>query len=311
MFGVSCESILLKPSNGSSDSSLSICKNYAKRDERIKLIKQKNAGVGAARNRCLTEAEGEFVCFVDSDDYIALDYIHNLYELIKIYEADLSICGYWEEKEKEIFFVTSGNLMLMTKPKAMEELLKDSSYRGYVWNKLFRNDIIRKYQLRFNDELSIWEDVLFVFFYLQYSNRAVYSPKPMYHYRYVEESITHEKQHIIGVKKSYDAILAKDEMINRLNGPEYALVRYQIGIRYVRSCLAVIRNYGYTMEKEHMESYHNCLRIMKIQEKLVRRNLSIKERTQVLMCKIFPTLILLLYRFKRFTNIGLLKGGEG
>ncbi len=83
--------------DGSTDSSNKICNNYQKRDNRIKFISQKNEGVSAARNRGISEATGEFIGFVDSDDYIQPNMYETLYGLINKYNCDISICGYFIE----------------------------------------------------------------------------------------------------------------------------------------------------------------------------------------------------------------------
>ena len=71
---------LLLIDDGSPDASSSICEDWADRDERIRVFHQQNAGVSAARNKGLVEATGEYVCFVDSDDWVKTDYLKDLYE---------------------------------------------------------------------------------------------------------------------------------------------------------------------------------------------------------------------------------------
>ena len=73
---------LLLIDDGSSDASSSICEDWADRDERIRVFHQQNAGVSAARNKGLVEATGEYVCFVDSDDWVKTDYLKDLYEAL-------------------------------------------------------------------------------------------------------------------------------------------------------------------------------------------------------------------------------------
>lgn len=80
--------------DGSTDSSFNICEQYAKKDSRIKLIHQENRGVSSARNLGLDLSEGEYIAFIDSDDFIANDYLEYLYQLIQKYNSDIAICSH-------------------------------------------------------------------------------------------------------------------------------------------------------------------------------------------------------------------------
>ena len=77
--------------DGSNDNSLSICEKFALQDNRIKVFHQNNGGVASARNKGLSEASGEFIAWVDSDDSIEPEYIEKLYDAVKEYNADISI----------------------------------------------------------------------------------------------------------------------------------------------------------------------------------------------------------------------------
>ena len=91
---------LLLVDDGSTDSSGSICDEYATQDSRIRVFHKENGGVSSARNLGLDYARGEWITFVDSDDYIAPDMIEKLYETQKRNNADITVCGYrWVDKE--------------------------------------------------------------------------------------------------------------------------------------------------------------------------------------------------------------------
>ena len=80
--------------DGSTDKSLDVCKNFAKTDKRIKVIHKKNSGAADSRNLGVQKAIGEYVTFVDSDDYIDQNMIAALYDNMKKYAAEVSICNY-------------------------------------------------------------------------------------------------------------------------------------------------------------------------------------------------------------------------
>ena len=85
--------------DGSSDNSAEICQKYCARDERFKLVNQENGGPSKARNRGIDEAKSKYIMFVDSDDYIDQDMLDTLFVATEASSADLTICGYYVEKD--------------------------------------------------------------------------------------------------------------------------------------------------------------------------------------------------------------------
>ena len=86
--------------DGSTDDSGNICEEYKKNDERIIVVHQKNSGLSAARNVGIEISTGEYITFIDSDDYISPDYIENLYSALEQYSADIAICDLKKVSEK-------------------------------------------------------------------------------------------------------------------------------------------------------------------------------------------------------------------
>lgn len=284
--------------DGSKDESPLICEEYAKKDKRIKLINQPNGGEGAARNTGLREADGKYLCFVDADDYVKEDFVENFYNLQKKYNAGLSICGFTELKGQEVLNETKGNIENMNREEAMEKLLKEDSFKGYVWNKMFDMDIIREHNLQFDVTLAVWTDVLFVFDYMLHIDTVAFNPEPKYYYIYVENSASHEQNHVLGVSKSYSAIRAKEQMIDRIPSG-YTGVDRQIRIRFVQSALAVLRNIGYLGEGKGTGFYTGSLATIKKYQKDVYKYLNKKEKILVKVCLICPALLMKVYSLKK------------
>lgn len=284
--------------DGSKDHTRQICEEYQKKDERIRLINQDNGGEGAARNRGLKEAKGRFLCFVDADDYVTSNFIENMYQMHEKYNAELTICGFVELKGTEIINQTSGEMQVMQQESAMENLLKESSFKGYVWNKMFDMEIIRKHNLQFDISLAIWTDVLFVFQYMLHIQKCVFDPKPQYYYIYIENSASHLANHLLGIEKSYSAIRAKDQMVN-LVPVEYERVKTQLSVRYVQSSLAVIRNIGYLNGEGYEKYYNNCIELIKKYKKRAYVGLSKKDRVLAEVCAVCPKVLMLLYRMRK------------
>lgn len=87
--------------DGSTDNSKDICESYAKIDKRIKVINKENGGVSSARNYGLALAKGEYISFIDSDDFLVTDMIETLVNDIQNTNAEIAVCGYWHVTEEE------------------------------------------------------------------------------------------------------------------------------------------------------------------------------------------------------------------
>ena len=153
---------LLLIDDGSSDSSGFICEEYAQKDFRIKVFHKRNGGVSSARNLGLDNAKGEWITFVDSDDWIKKDY---LYSMIRQSDADMIMSSFevidnFEKWDNQI----EHYLYKKNKIKYFIERYVSTATMCAPWCKLFKNSIIDT--LRFNTEISFWEDTIFVFEYL-------------------------------------------------------------------------------------------------------------------------------------------------
>ena len=124
--------------DGSPDNCGHICDEYSKADKRVSVVHKENGGLSDARNAGMKYAEGNYILFVDSDDYIEHDMIEYMYSRIKDSDADMATCGIYEvysdrieEQKREPDFVCSGE-------EAFRCILQGHTIRGEVWNKLIR-----------------------------------------------------------------------------------------------------------------------------------------------------------------------------
>ena len=181
--------------DGSTDSSGEICDKYAQKDPRIKVIHKKNAGVSAARNDALKIMTGEYVGFVDSDDTVSPNMYEELYLAIVRSDADIAVCGYKSFRDDfdipPISAERSDNPSIAPKEGivALSELLSGKSFNSAVWNKLFKADISNA--LRFNENIKVAEDFLFVVDTLIRSFSVCIIDRPLYFYRARKSSIIH------------------------------------------------------------------------------------------------------------------------
>lgn len=186
--------------DGSKDCSSEIVEEYMRYDNRVKLIKQENAGVSRTRNNGINYAQGEYIMFVDSDDWIDLNTCETALNSIIINDADTVMWSYVSEREggenyKNIFpdgmifdvdmtrKILHRRLVGMLEEELAHPEMADSLCP--VWGKLYKTNIIKKYAIQFVDldEIGTYEDGLFnleVFFYVK---KVVYLKEHFYHYR--------------------------------------------------------------------------------------------------------------------------------
>lgn len=177
---------LLLIDDGSSDLSGEICDDYVEKDARIRVFHKENGGVSSARNLGLDNAQGEWICFIDSDDWVEVDFLK---ELIQYDSFDLVVggcegvgCMIYSTKRNE-------NLIIDFKqPNKAAQILNANNENTisafyYSCGKLFRNSIISQYDLRFDIRMKMCEDTCFLIQYLIHVNEIILSNFSLYRYR--------------------------------------------------------------------------------------------------------------------------------
>lgn len=182
-----CDFELLLIDDGSTDRSPQICDDYALKDNHVKVIHKDNGGVSSARNMGLSAVRGGYLCFFDSDDTLEPNALQLMYEKISNGNYDLVIAGYnrYDEDGTKIFGMSRKEVEALSIDSALKEMYypKDEEYQGYLWNKMFRSDIIKNAGLKFNECIAFNEDRLFITQYICNSNREVaYTTTPVYNY---------------------------------------------------------------------------------------------------------------------------------
>lgn len=162
--------------DGSSDNSPAICNEYARKDERIHVIHKKNGGVSSARNAGIDLAKGKYVCFVDSDDYMTSDGLIILKQALEQDNADLCIgaIANWR-----VYVDNYERVDIATDPlKVLEVLTRSNSYSSLA--KLYRLDILKKYDIRFPEDQRCSEDTIFIRTYVAVISNLVTIPDVVY-----------------------------------------------------------------------------------------------------------------------------------
>lgn len=178
--------------DGSSDSSGRICDEFAKNDSRIKVIHKTNEGVSKARNVGIDNATGQYIVFVDSDDYVAKNYISVLYEDLIENNADISICGTCDCFNGEIVRYSIPYIQKVNSQEALRLLLDEKIFFCVVWAKLYKKELFEKY--RFNEKTVIAEDLEIIYKIISDANYVfINTNEKMYYYQIRKDSATTEE----------------------------------------------------------------------------------------------------------------------
>lgn len=155
--------------DGSTDNTKNVLKKYTTYPN-IFIFNKNNGGVSNARNYALKFVDSQFVVFVDSDDYVEKDYLKHLIEAICDKKYDMAITGINTIKSGHIVNKTNYKEGIYSAEDMLTEILNQNGPQGYLWNKIFKLSIIKKYNLKFNSDISMAEDLLFCVKYLIHSN---------------------------------------------------------------------------------------------------------------------------------------------
>lgn len=202
---------LILVDDGSPDNSGKICDEYAKKDNRITVIHKENGGVSSVRNCGIDAAKGKYICFVDSDDYPCINYLLDMVNMCTKFDGcDLLLGGfnvvsdYKSNIEKKVLFTEDHNYSCVSRLDFVR------MYEKWViqmpWNKLYKLKIIQTSKIRFDENLSLGEDILFNIDYLTNSNGNIaILNKPIYNYtRTGIESL--DNKYYPDLKSIYDSI---------------------------------------------------------------------------------------------------------
>ena len=244
--------------DGSKDNSGDICDQYASYDERIKVIHQENGGLSAARNAGIEVAKGDYIAFVDSDDYIGQTMYEDLLHLLKEHSLDMIGCSVFRDK--------SGTIIEGCNDEQLEIYEKDDALRlamhdefTSVWNKLYKQDIVK--DIRFPVGRK-FEDSATSYLYVANANRVGHINRCYYYYRVNPNSIT---QTSFDAKSRLDFVLGYEERLQYAIDHQLPYVDdcNSLLMKAVLSCLTAY----YAKPAGNEVYYDKCKRMIEIYRK--------------------------------------------
>ena len=232
------------------DNSMEICKEYAKRDKRIKIIEnKKNIGLGLTRNKGIKIATGDYVAFIDSDDFVDNNFYEMLYKKIKVTNTDACFARFIKCYNEKIYLKNysypkiDSDSPILKKEEAIIKLLESNSNNEHYINSsvcksLYKRSIINKYNIKYSNEKEfLAEDILFNLDYLKYCKSISICKNTNYYYCYNINSLTHRysfdtferanklREELIKKIRYYKE---KDLLLKNINNIYVGYVRYTI-----------------------------------------------------------------------------------
>lgn len=193
--------------DGSTDNSAAICATYLKKDSRIELIEQENAGLSAARNVGIERVKGEYLAFIDSDDVVDSDYIEYLYNLIVESGADMSVCGIRESYENGKERILSANFKdeNLSREKCLKRMLLEEGFNCSAYAKLYKTGLWKEIRYPAGKH---YEDLGTTYRYILRSEKIAYGAEAKYEYYIRKGSISHSEFSM----KKLDIVELTDQM---------------------------------------------------------------------------------------------------
>lgn len=200
--------------DGSTDRSKDICNKWQKIDTRITIIHQKNSGVSRSRNKGLSISKGKYIAFIDSDDWIAKDYLQTFITYVKKYDVDIIASGtynYYNNAPIEKIQLTETGCLDFKKANQYYQMMT-SQHMTSPTCKLYKKALIDNYNILFNEKINLAEDREFNLKYMSIVKTGYITSYVGYYYRRnIENSLTHQKHN---TKFKYDCIHWKFSLNN-------------------------------------------------------------------------------------------------
>lgn len=282
-------------SDGSTDGTDEVIREYAKKDSRIIPIFKQNSGVSDTRNRGLDIATGDYIGFVDGDDYIEPEMYETLLKNAIENNADISHCGYQMVFPSRVdYYYNTGKKVIQDNKKGIRDIIVGDYVEPSPCIKIYRKNIVNNLRMPIN--IKINEDVLFNFYAFVNSKKSAYEDLPFYHYILRKGSAATSK---INQNKLFDPVRVRKEIF------EYSLKNLDNEIQSVAysSYLNSIINLYRVVSNSKLKEYKEESFILKGQIKEIKGKFMLSKRIKAERFLFFHCTGLLMFTYKIYDKL--------
>lgn len=224
--------------DGSTDNSRNIIEKYAEKDSRIVKIFKNNSGVSDTRNKGIDIATGDYIGFVDGDDYIEPEMYELLLSNALKYDADISHCGYQMIFPSRVdYYYNTGEVIIQDNKKGIIDLIEGQRIEPSPCNKLYKRDIVK--DIRMPLDIKINEDYLFNIMVFANAKKSVFEDKVLYHYILRKNSATTSS---INEHKFFDSEIVRERIVEYFKNDDEI---YKIALNnLLRSQINIMRSFA-------------------------------------------------------------------
>jgi glycosyltransferase involved in cell wall biosynthesis len=219
---------LILVNDGSPDESNQICQDYQKKDSRVKIINKVNGGLLSARKAGLENADSDFIAFVDGDDWVDIDFLASMYRIVELHSVDFVISGFIRafegRNEKMTPLYKQGIYEGNDLTELLNNMLNTSTFfqhgiSTYVWNKLFKREILEKILFQVPNDITMGEDAAITYSYMPFCSSVGITHSCNYFYRQRVNSMVKSIQSVELERNHLTNLIyyLNDALVNKLN----------------------------------------------------------------------------------------------
>lgn len=271
--------------DGSTDNSGIICDEYAEKDNRIKVVHQKNAGVSVARNLGIEKSKGNYICFLDSDDWYSNNALEEFIKLITDFKADIAAISVFETSDEHTDYMSENKINVFNNSEAMTQLFKNALVFGTACNKLYKREIFNS--IKFPKNLY-WEDMYISLDVLINISKITWSKKACLYYRQQRKDSTTSSRFSKRNLDEYYAIKHVEETTRKINRMDLWIKNNYRCLNYLMSTYIKIEKSEFLDKNQLMNDYK--IKINKLFKSMPFLRWSLKNIKRYLFFKISPQL---------------------
>lgn len=286
---------VLMVDDGSKDASGQICDEYQSKDSRFVAIHKENGGAADARNVALDRCTGDYVTFVDGDDYVAPDFVERLVNLVEQYDSDIAICGWNNVSETKVepFCKNSGAIKEFDTKQALEALLYQEDFDTAMWPKLYKTSLFEG--IRF-PKGNLYEDIAIIYEVFLKASKVTYEDYAGYFYLLRESGTT-----LMKFRKNKMDLIDVVETMERVLCGKYPDLEKAAASRVVRAnfhiYMQIPQSQEYAAERKRIEENIRTRREVVLKDARTKRGTKVALLLTMLGFKFF-------LKFKSLKNMG-------